>query len=82
MSLMLIDMTPANVVMLLCLCVYIHKIIFIVYSCIQQEEDSFYFHNGLGIEEEVSEVLHLEQSFIWCCNLDASGSRSETPGKF
>jgi len=24
----------------------------------------------------------LEHSFIWCWNLDASGSRSETPGKF
>ena len=39
--------------------------------------------SGLGTEEEASEVLHLEHSFIWCWNLDASGSRSETPcGKF
>jgi hypothetical protein len=30
----------------------------------------------------VSEVLHLEHSFIWCWNLDASGRRSEIPGKF
>ena len=39
---------------------------------------------GLGrfIEEKASEVLHLEHSFIRCWNLDASGSRSETPGKF
>ena len=36
----------------------------------------------LGIEEEASEVLHLKHSFIWGWNLDASGSRSETPGKF
>ena len=36
----------------------------------------------MGIEEEASEVLRLEHSFIWCWNLDASGSRSETPGKF
>jgi len=35
-------------------------------SCIQQEEDSFYEHIGLGIEEETSEVLRLEHSFIWC----------------
>jgi len=35
----------------------------------------------LGIEEETSEVLHLEHSFIWCWNLDDSRSRSETPGK-
>ena len=27
-------------------------------------------------------MLHLEHSFIWCLNLDASGSRSEIPGKF
>jgi hypothetical protein len=27
-------------------------------------------------------MLHLKHSFIWCWNLDASGSRSETPGKF
>ena len=46
------------------------------------KEDSFYQHTGLGIEEETSEVLRLEHSFIWCRNLDASDSRSETPGKF
>ena len=27
-------------------------------------------------------MLHLEHGFIWCWNLDASGSRSETCGKF
>jgi hypothetical protein len=34
----------------------------------QQEEGSFYKHIGLGIEieEEASEVLRLEHSFIWC----------------
>ena len=42
----------------------------------------FYEHIGLGIEKEASEVLHLEHSFIWRRNLDASDSRSETPGKF
>jgi len=47
-------------------------------SCIQQEEGSFYWHIGLGIEEEAGEVLHLGHSFI----LDASGGRSETAGKF
>ena len=51
-------------------------------SCIQQEEGSLYWHIGLGIEEESSEVLHLEHSFIWCWNWDASGSRLEPPGKF
>jgi len=48
----------------------------------KQEDGSFYQHTGLGIEKEASEVLHSEHSFIWCWNLDASGSRSETPGKF
>jgi hypothetical protein len=27
-------------------------------------------------------MLHLEHGVVWCRNLDASGSRSETPGKF
>jgi hypothetical protein len=41
--------------------------IFYVYafSCIQQEEGSFYQHIGFVNEEEASEVLHLERSFIW-----------------
>ena len=51
-------------------------------SCSQQEEGSFYWHIGFEIEEETSKLLHLKHSFIWCWNLDASGSRSETPGKF
>ena len=42
----------------------------------------FYWHIGLKIDEETSKMLHLEHSFIWCWNLDASGSRSETPGEF
>ena len=36
----------------------------------------------LKIEEETSKMLHLEHSFIWCRNSDASGSGTETPGKF
>jgi hypothetical protein len=47
-----------------------------------QEEESFYQQIGLKFEEETSEMLHLEHGFVWCLNLDASGSRSETPGKF
>ena len=27
-------------------------------------------------------MLHLEHRFLWCWNLDTSGSRSEIPGKF
>jgi len=27
-------------------------------------------------------MLNLQHSSIWCWNSDASGSRSETPGKF
>jgi hypothetical protein len=36
----------------------------------------------VATEEETSKTLRLECSFIWCWNLSASGSRSETPGKF
>ena len=34
------------------------------------------------MEEETSKMLHLVHNFIWCQNLDASGSRSVTSGKF
>jgi hypothetical protein len=27
-------------------------------------------------------MLHWEQSFVWCGNLDSSETRSEVPGKF
>ena len=37
---------------------------------------------GLKFEEETSKMLHMEHGFVWCWNLDASGSRSEIPGKF
>jgi hypothetical protein len=33
-------------------------------------------------KEEISEVLHLEHSFVWSRNLDSSGTRLEVPGKF
>ena len=42
----------------------------------------FYYYIGLKIEEETSKMLHLEHSLIWCSNLDASSSKSETLGKF
>ena len=51
-------------------------------SCVQQEEDSFYQHIGLKFEEETSKMLYLEHGFLWCWNLDASGSRSEITGKY
>ena len=37
---------------------------------------------GLKFEEETGKMLHLKHGFVWCWNLDASVSRSETPGKF
>jgi len=40
----------------------------------------FYWHIGLEVEEETSKMLQLEHSFIWCRNMHASCSRSETPG--
>jgi len=33
-------------------------------------------------EEETRKMLHLEQSFVWCWNLDTSEQRSEIPSKF
>ena len=51
-------------------------------SCIQQEEGSFYQQIGFIFEEESSKMLHLEHDFVWCRNLDVSGSRSEIPGNF
>ena len=39
-------------------------------------------HTGLQFKGETSKVLHLEQSFVWCGNLDTSESRSGIPGKF
>jgi hypothetical protein len=36
----------------------------------------------LRAKEEISEVLHLEHSFVWCGNLDPSETRSEVPGMF
>jgi hypothetical protein len=44
----------------------------------------YYFYRRMQILQDMcaSEVLCLEHNFIRCWNLDASGSRSETPGKF
>ena len=37
---------------------------------------------GLKFKEDTSEVLYLEQSFVWCWNLGTSEDRSGVPGKF
>jgi hypothetical protein len=47
-----------------------------------QTEDSFYQQIGLKFKEETIRVHHLEQSFVWCWNLDALERISEIPGKF
>ena len=60
------------------MCIGIH----VKYPSVQQEEDSLYQQIRLKFEEETSKMLHLESGFVWCRNLDASGSRSEIPGKF
>jgi hypothetical protein len=55
------------------------------YWCCLRLVALFYTYNqqiGLKFEEETSEMLHLEHGYVWCWNLDASGNRSETPGKF
>ena len=36
----------------------------------------------LKFGEKTNKMLYLEHGFVWCWNLDASGSRSEIPGKF
>ena len=36
----------------------------------------------LELRKKLVKCYILEHSFIWCWNLDPSGSRSETPGKF
>ena len=38
------------------------------------------FH--VAFNTDVVTVLHLEHGFVWCWNVDASGSRSEIPGRF
>jgi len=35
-------------------------------SGIQQEEGSFHQQTEVKINEKINEVLHLEQSFVWC----------------
>ena len=34
---------------------------------------------GLKLKEETSEMLYLEHSFVWLCNLDPSEIRFEAP---
>jgi hypothetical protein len=68
---------------------YIHVVFSARYlvSChgennIQQGEGTFHQQTGLKVKEETGEVLHLEQNFVLCRNLDTSESRSEMSGKF
>ena len=49
-------------------------------KCIQWE--SFYQQIGLEVKEETTKVVHLEYSFVWCWNLDSSGSRLGIPENF
>ena len=51
-------------------------------STIQQEENSFHQQIKLKFKAETSKLLHLEHSFLWCWNFDASENRSEMCGKF
>jgi hypothetical protein len=48
---------------------------------IHQEEGSFHQQTGLKFKEEISKVIRLEHSLIWCQNLHFLISRSEIPGK-
>ena len=51
-------------------------------AAFNNKKNLFYQYIGFGDEEESSKMLHLEHSFVWCWNLDVSGSRSGTPGMF
>ena len=31
----------------------------------------------LNLRKKLVKLLHLEHSFVWCCNLDSAESRSE-----
>jgi hypothetical protein len=43
---------------------------------------TFHQQTGLKFEDETSKVLHFEHSFVWCRNVDTSGSRWEISQKF
>jgi hypothetical protein len=45
------------------------------------QEDCFYQQTGFKLKEETGKVLHLEHSFVLCCNTNTMESRSEMPGK-
>jgi hypothetical protein len=45
----------------------------------QQREEFFHQQIILKCKEEISEMRRLEHSFLWCCSLDTSESRSEIP---
>jgi hypothetical protein len=45
-------------------------------------KDSLHQQIRLRAKEGISEVLHLEHSFVWSGNLDTLETRSEVPGKF
>jgi hypothetical protein len=53
---------------------------FLLYSTfiasIHQQEASLHQQIGLKFKDEHSKVLHVEHSFVWCCNLDTSENRS------
>ena len=46
-------------------------------AAIQQEQNCFYQQTGLKFKEETHRVLLLEHSFVSCCNLGTSESRSQ-----
>jgi len=45
-------------------------------------EDNCHHQIGLKFIEQSTQLLYLEQSFIWCWNLAISDSRSELPSRF
>jgi hypothetical protein len=47
-----------------------------------REQENFHQQMGIKDYEEISEMLHVENSFVRCCKLDASENTSELPGRF
>jgi hypothetical protein len=46
-----------------------------------KKKDSFHHQTGRKFKAVTAALPHLEHSFVWCCNLETSGSKSETPLK-
>ena len=63
-----------------CIC-GIKSRIAIANAVFSKKKGSFHHQTGRKFTASTTAVSHLEHSFVWCWNLDTSGSKSETPLK-